>query len=83
MFAKSELAQLEKYVGGEIIQKEDQVLIENLQSIGMATSGFHNKGDEICETSRLTPLGYDLFESSKIKYNSIKRFFHALINSAY
>ncbi len=83
MFAQRELAQLEKYVGGEIIQKEDKVLIENLQSMGLATSGFHQEGSEVYDTSRLTPEGYDLFKLSEINYNPLKRFFHALINSVY
>ncbi|MBU4069397.1 MAG: hypothetical protein KJ646_00270 [Nanoarchaeota archaeon] len=47
------------------------------------TSGFHDKGKEVHETSRLTQLGYDLFKSSKIKYNPIKKFFSGLMASTY
>jgi len=55
--------------------------LENLQL--KLTSGFHDKGKEVHETSRLTQLGYDLFKSSKIKYNPIKKFFSGLMASTY
>lgn len=83
MFAKRKLAQLEKYVEGEIIQKEDKVLIENLQSMGLATSGFHQEGSEVYDTSRLTPEGYDMFKLSEINYSPIRRFFSGLMASTY
>ena len=83
MFTKRELNQLEKYLKGDIIQERDRFLIEKLQSMGLATSGFHDNGKEAHETSRLTPLGYDLFKSSKIKYNPIKKLFSGLMASTY
>lgn len=83
MFTKEEINQLKKYVKGDVIQKEDSMLIENLQSIGLATSGFHQEGNEIYETSGLTSLGYSLFKSSKIRHNPIRNFFSGLIASTY
>ncbi|MFH1521329.1 MAG: hypothetical protein ABIF18_00050 [archaeon] len=82
MFTREEIYRLKKYVKGNIIQKEDSTLIRNLQSMGLAT-GFHQEGNEVHNTSRLTSEGYDLFKSSMINYSPIKKFFSGLMASVY
>ena len=83
MFTKEEIGRLKKYVKGDIIQEEDSALIRNLQSIGLATSGFHQEGNEAYDTSRLTSEGYDLLKSSRRNYNPVKKFFSGLMDSVY
>lgn len=80
MLTDREFQLFKGYEKGKTLNEEDENIIYNFTSIGLANIGISRLEDKSRETAILTPLGLNIFKREKIMRNPFKKFFYQLVN---